>query len=281
MILRGMPVSKGIAIGEVFIYRAQLPKIPEYQIEDIETEVKRFREALIKTKKDLLLIKKRIGEEMHFDLSKFLEAQILVLDDEKFTQEVIDEIKRELKNCEYIYHKLVTSYTEKLIFAKDTYLRERTYDIWDVANRLLRNLIGEMHITILEAPKGSIIVTHDLPPSEAALIDPKDILGVATEIGGITSHTAIMSKALEIPAVLGIHGLMQKMVDGETAILDGERGLLIKNPKESRLKAYQHEIAIIEEHKKSLVPVSQLPPKTKDGKYVDISANIEFLSEVS
>ncbi len=281
LILRGIPVSKGIAFGNVFIYRLSAPKIPEYEVDNLELEIKRFRDTLTKTKKDLLLIKKRIGEEMHLDLSKFLEVQILMIEDNKFNGEVIDEINKERKNCEYIYNKLLTLYTEKLQSARETYLRERTADIWDMGNRVLRNLLSETHVTILEAPKRSIIAAHDLPPSEAALVKPKEILGIATEIGGVTSHTAIMAKALEIPAVVGIAGLLAKVVDGESVILDGERGVLLKNPKESSARRYRQEIEKLEEHKKTLAPLSQLPPKTKDGKYIDISANVEFLSEVS
>jgi len=281
LVVHGIPVSKGIAIGKVFIYHVITPSILESEIEDVETEIERFHGAVAKTKKDLLLLKKRIGEEMPLDLSHFLEAQLMMLDDAKFNSEVVEGIKRERKNCEHIYHKLITTFTGKLLVSKDAYFRERSYDIWDIANRLLRNLLGEEHVTILEAPKGSIVVTNDLPPSEAALINPKQILGVASEMGGVTSHTAIMAKALEIPAVLGVHDLLAKMIEGETIVLDGERGLVIKNPKESRIRNYEVEIERLEEHKRSLIPAAQLPPKTKDGKYIDISANIEFLSEVS
>ncbi len=281
LVVHGIPVSKGIAIGRAFIYHVITPSVVESDIDDVEAEIARFQGAVAKTKKDLLLVKKRIAEEMTLDLGNFLEAQLLMIDDAKFNQEVVEGIKRERKNCEHIYHKLVTTFTGRLLVSKDVYFRERSYDIWDVANRLLRNLLGEEHVTILEAPKGSIVVTNDLPPSEAALINPKQILGVASEMGGVTSHTAIMAKALEIPAVLGVHDLLAKIIEGEMIVLDGERGLVIKNPKESRIRSYQVEIERLEEHRRSLIPVAQLPPKTIDGKYVDISANIEFLSEVS
>lgn len=281
IVLRGIAVAKGIAIGKVFVYHLEAPEIPENQVDDPESELGRFREGLAKTKKDLLQVRKRVSEEMRLDLTTFLEAQILMIDDEKFNKEVVDGIQQEKKNCEFVYHKLLAAYTDKLLQARDAYFRERIYDIWDIGNRVLRNLLGVTHKSVLEAPKNTIIVAHDLPPSEAALVNPAEILGIATEIGGITSHTAIMAKSLEIPAVLGINGLLTKISDGEMAILDGERGLLIKNPRENRIRGYHQEIDKLKEHKKSLEPVSLLPAKTKDGKYIEISANIEFLSEVS
>lgn len=280
-ILKGIAVSKGIAQGTVFIYETkkvevfQTPILPVY----LKEETERFEKAIEKTNQELAIIQKRINEEVGEDFAQFLDAQIMMLRDKEIIVSVKRRIFKEKKNAEYIYHQVINDYAKKLSESKDQYFKERVADIWDVGMRVIRNLLGLTHSSIIDIPEGSIIVAHDISPSEAALINPQNILAIATEAGGRTSHTAITARALEIPAVLGIKGLMRKIENGETVIIDGDRGILIKYPTAGRIHFYQIAKKKDEEREKALSPYCELPPKTRDGRHIDISANIEFFAE--
>jgi len=280
-ILKGIAVSKGIAQGTAFIYETkkievfQTPILPVY----LKEEIGRFEKAIEKTKQELINIQKRINQEIGEDFAQFLDAQIMMLSDNEIKDTVKQKIIEEKKNAEYVYHQVINDYAKKLGESKDQYFKERVADIWDVGMRVLRNLLGLTHSSIIDVPEGSIIVAHDISPSEAALINPIHILAVATEAGGRTSHTAITARALEIPAVLGIKGLMGKVENGEQIIIDGDRGILIKHPSAGRIHFYQIAKKKDEEQERALSPYCELPPKTRDGRHIDISANIEFFAE--
>jgi phosphotransferase system enzyme I (PtsI) len=280
-ILKGIAVSKGISHGTVFIFETkeievfQTPILPIY----IKEEIERFEKAIKQTKHELMSIKERINQEIGVDFAQFLDAQILMLEDKEIINTVIKNIKNEKKNAEYIYHKVLSNYAEKLGAAKTLYLRERVVDIWDIGMRVIRNLMGLIHSSIIDVPKDSIIIAHDISPSDAALINPNKVLGIAIEVGGQTSHTAITARALEIPAVLGIEGLLNKIENGEAVIIDGDRGIIIKNPTRGRIHFYEEAKKKELEFEKTLSPYCELPSKTQDGRHIDISANIEFFAE--
>lgn len=280
-ILKGIAVSKGIAQGTVFIYETKSIQVFQTPILSVylEDETERFERAIEKTKKELIGIKNLINKEIGGDFAQFLDAQIMMLDDKAIIETVKKKIIEEKKNAEYIYHQVINEYATKLGQSKNQYLRERVADIWDVGMRVLRNLLGLTHSSVVEVPQGTVIAAHDIPPSEAALINPNNVLGIATEGGGRTSHTAITARALEIPAVLGVEGLMGKIKNNETMIIDGDRGILIKNPSRGRIHFYEVAKKKERELEKTLSPYCELPPKTKDGRYIDISANIEFFAE--
>ena len=280
-ILKGIAVSKGIAQGTVFMYEVRKVEVFQTPILTIylKEEIGRFERAIEQTIKELGDIKTRINEEIGEDFAQFLDAQILMLKDQDIIDNVKKKIIEEKKNAEYIYHQVIGNYAKKLGESKDQYFRERVADIWDVGMRVLRNMMGLTHSSVIEVSQDSIIVAHDISPSEAALINPARVRGIAIEIGGRTSHTAIMARALQIPAVLGIEGLLAKVENGETLIIDGDRGMLIKNPSPGRVHFYEVEKKKEIELEKELVPFCELPAKTQDGRQIDISANIEFYAE--
>lgn len=280
-ILKGIAVSKGISQGTVFVYETREIQVFQTSIPGIylEREIERFLGALEKTKQELNSIKERINAEIGSDFAQFLDAQVLMLRDREIIATVKKRIKEEEKNAEYIYHDVLDVYAKKLCASKDQYLRERVADIWDVGNRVLRNLLGLTHSSVVDVPKDSVLVAHDISPSEAALINPDKVLGIAIEGGGSTSHTAITARALEIPAVVGIENLMAKIQNGEKVILDGNRGILIKSPTPGRIQFYKGETKREIEYQKMLSPYCELPAKTRDGRQLDISANIEFFVE--
>ncbi|MEO0216095.1 MAG: phosphoenolpyruvate--protein phosphotransferase [candidate division WOR-3 bacterium] len=280
-ILRGVPASKGIGIGDVFVYEAKKVQVFQTPILSVylKEEISRFEKALFETKQELSEIKRRINQEIGEDFGQFLDAQIMMLEDRAIIDSVKERIFSEKKNAEYIYHQVISEYAQRLEASANTYFKERIIDIWDVAQRVLKNLLGLAHTSVIEAPSGSIIIAHDLPPSEATLINPKNVLGIAMELGGRTSHTAITARALEIPAVLGVEGLLNKVNSGEKVIVDGNRGIVVVNPNPGRVKFYEVMQKKNIQIEKALTPYCELPPETRDGKHIDISANIEFFAE--
>jgi len=282
-ILRGIAASKGIAQGKVFVYETRSLQIFQTPILSVylKDETERFEKAINQTKKELVEIKDRINQEIGEDFGQFLDAQILMLTDREIVDAVKKRIVDEKKNAEWIYNQVIDNYARKLADSKDQYFKERVADIWDVGHRVLRNLLGLIHASVVDAPTGSILVAHDISPSEATLINAKHVLGIATEMGGRTSHTAITARALEIPAVLGIEGLLSKVSHGEDLLIDGDRGVVIVNPSSSRAQQFATAKKKVIEMEKALSPYCELTPETRDGRHIDISANIEFYAEAN
>ncbi len=280
-ILKGIAVSKGIAQGSTFVYESKRVDVFKTTILSVylKDETERFENAINKTRQDLLDIQQHLNQEIGENFAEFLDAQIMMLSDKTIIDEVKKRIREDRVNAEYAYHEVMNDYAAKLEETRDSYLKERVADIWDVTTRALRNLMSLTHSSIHDIPAESIVIAHDISPSEAALIDPKKILGIATEVGGRTSHTAITARALEIPAVLAIEGLMDKVENGENILLDGDRGILIKNPSGGRIQFYRRAKEKDKQLEKALSPYCEMPSKTQDGKHIDISANIEFFSE--
>lgn len=280
-IFHGVPASKGIVIGKAFIYEIKKTEIFQTPILSVylKDEVARFERAVKKTKQDLEKIKDQINREIGEDFGQFLDAQILMLEDEMIIETVKKRIFEEKRNAEFIYDRVISEYAQKLGESKNAYFKERVVDIYDVGERVIKNLLGISHSSVLEAPPGSVIVAHDIPPSEATLINPMSIHGIAMELGGRTSHTAITARALEIPAVLGIGEFVNKVQNGDEIIVDGERGVVILHPSSARLSLYEEEKEKRQQIARALLPVCELSPETRDGKHIDISANIEFFAE--
>lgn len=281
-ILHGIPASKGVAIGKAFIYEVKKIEVFQAPILSVylKDEVVRFEKALEKTREELKKIKEQINREIGEDFGQFLDAQIMMIDDETIIDSVKQRIFNEKKNVEYIYNEVINEYATKLGESKNAYFKERVVDIYDVAERVLKNLLGVSHTSVIEAPPCSIVVARDIPPSDATLINPKNVVGIAMELGGRTSHTAITARALEIPAILGIGEFINKVQNGDDIIVDGERGIVIIHPTSGRINFYEEQRKKNQLIAKALLPVCELSPETRDGKHIDISANIEFFAEV-
>lgn len=282
-IIRGIAAARGIAHGRAFIYETKNLQVFQTPILSVylKDEIQRFERAVDQTARELSEIKSRINQEIGEDFGQFLDAQILMLRDREIIDSVKKRIAEEKKNAEWIYRQVLESYAQRLGESKDQYFKERVADIWDVGNRVLRNLLGLTHASVLDVPAGSILVAHDISPSEATLINPKSVLGIAVEIGGRTSHTAITARALEIPAVLGVEGLISKVGAEDELLIDGDRGIVIVKPTASRIQQYETTRRKDQEKVRALSPTSELKPETRDGRHVDISANIEFYAEAN
>lgn len=287
-ILRGIPVCNGYAIGNVFVFHRFIPDFTMRILKDseVEAEKARFDRAIKETEQELKYLQSEIRREMGSDLAELISLQISLLYDVDLYQGTITFIENQKRNAEYAYSEVLKKYIVPLNEAKTPFFRERLADITDVSTRVLSNILGVEMPSIYEVAQDSIIIAYDFLPSEAALLDKNRVIGVATEAGGKTSHTAIMTKAKEIPSVVGIENLIKKITevyqDGKTdkkVVLDGSRGMLVLQPTEKRIMFYKKEQEKIQRHRNYLDSLKESESTTKDGKHIDISANIEFVGE--
>ncbi|MGD2278807.1 MAG: phosphoenolpyruvate--protein phosphotransferase [Candidatus Omnitrophota bacterium] len=281
--LRGIPAAPGIAIGKAYVYGAEELSPPVHSIseKEIPSEIDRFKRVLVKTKKEIIAIEKKISKEVGVEHGKIFSAHLLVLEDSVLVQEVISRLKRKKKNIEAIFADVLNKYVNALSEARDEYLRDRIADITDVGKRILRNLIGAEERSMDELQEKSIVIAYDLSPSDTAMMHKGRVIGFATDIGGRTSHTAIMAKSLEIPAVVGLEKVTDMIQSGDRVILDGIHGVVIINPTKNFLAKYQKEKKKYEHLEHELIQVRTLPSETPDGKRVTIAGNIELPEDVA
>lgn len=281
-IIRGIPASPGIAIGRIFLWDSEDFTIAKYEIKlnQLACEIARFEEALIKTRAEILDIQKKIAKAMGVEHAEIFNAHLLVLEDRMLIEEVINKIKKEKVNVEHAFVEVLKKYSD--IFSKmdDEYLKERLSDIQDVGKRIVRNLLGKQRKGLFELKEKVVIVAPNLSPSDTALMHKDRVIGFATDIGGRTSHTAIIARSLEIPAVVGLKSLTSLVKNHDFIIIDGSQGEVIINPDKPTINKYEKEKKKFEEFEKGLIGLKSLPAVTKDGHAVVVAANIEFPEEI-
>ncbi len=283
LIIKGIPASPGISVGKAFLYGREQYAIPRRTVNDsqIQNEIKRFKDALVQTKKEIQEIEKRISYEMGAEHGQIFSAHLLVIDDSMLIEEVISRLKREQLSIEYIFQDVLRRYIKVFSEMDDEYLRERISDVNDVGRRILKNLIGAKEDILSNLKEKVIVVAYDLSPSDTATMHKKNVVAFATDIGGRTSHTAIMAKSLEIPAVVGLEAATKKAESGDIIIIDGTHGTVIINPAPATLKKYEKDRVKFAEVEKHLLELKNLPCVTLDGKNIELSANIEVPEDVS
>lgn len=282
MILKGIPASPGIAIGKVFILDREKFSITKREISenDVPQEIMRFENSLIQTRQEILKIQEQIAEELGVEHAEIFNAHLLVLEDRTLIEEVISKLKKELLCVEYIFDDVLTKYINAFYKMEDEYLKERVADIRDVGKRVLRQLVGKKREMLADLKEKVIVVAYDLSPSDTASMHKKNVISFATDIGGRTSHTAIMAKALEIPAVVGLETITKNAKNGDTIIIDGSNGIVILSPDNDTLSRYEREKVKFDEYEVVLLQLSDLVCVTPDGRQIELSANIEIPDEV-
>ncbi|MCM8770871.1 MAG: phosphoenolpyruvate--protein phosphotransferase [Candidatus Omnitrophica bacterium] len=280
--LKGIAAAAGIAIGPAYLMGKEEFAIPKEPITEkqIPYQIQLFEEALIATRREIKDLQTRISQEMGHDAAEIFEAHLLVLEDRILIEEVISRLKRERFNVAYIFSEVLKKYIGVFSKIEDEYLKERMSDINDVGRRILRHLLGKEHKTLEEIKEKIIVVAHDLSPSDTAGMYKKNVAALVTDIGGKTSHTAIMAKSIEIPAVVGLGEATLKIKSGDLLIVDGSMGIVIVNPDKRTLYSYQKEEAKIKTLTKKLFAVKGLPAETLDGRRLEIAANIELPDEI-
>ena len=280
---QGIPVSPGVAIGKAFVLRSEdffeIPRT-EIRLDDIPKEIVRFEESLTKTRADLFGIRKKIAQDLGHEQSDIFSAHLLILEDRTLIEDVLSKIKNECVSSEYAFSVVIQRYFKAFAQINDEYLKERVSDIKDVGRRILQNLRGEKKDSLVHLKEEVIVIAHDLSPSETATMDRDHVIAFATDIGGPTSHTAIMARSMEIPAVVGIDLISKKVSNGERIIIDGNHGTIIIDPDIATIERYAREEKRFAELITELDKLKLLVAETLDGHRLQLTANIEFPDEI-
>ena len=280
--LKGIAAAGGISIGPAYKLGSEEFTVLRQTItwEDIPIQIQLFEEALIKTRREIIELQKRISLDMGQEEAQIFDAHLLVLEDRMLIEDVISRLKKEQLNVAFIFSEVLKKYISVFSQIEDEYLKERTADINDVGKRILRNILGKEKIGLSEIKEKAIIVAHDLSPSDTVAMHTKNVAGFITDIGGKTSHTAIMAKSLEIPAVVGLVTVTAQVNSGDMLIVDGSTGVVIINPDEATLSKYHQELEKLKGIAEKFLLIKDLAAITSDGYEVMINANIEFPDEV-
>ncbi|MEX0736984.1 MAG: phosphoenolpyruvate--protein phosphotransferase [Bacteroidota bacterium] len=281
VVIKGIPASPGIAIGPAFLFRKQAPVIREKSIgqEEILTEIARLEQAVVRSHKELRKILDFAQSKLGEDKAKIFEAQLMILEDSVLFDSVYGRIRSELRNADYVVYDEIGKYHRMMLSARDEYTRERAHDVEDVRNRILRNLQEERLISRLEG--SSIIISQNLTAADTLILSRNDVLGYATDIGGVTSHTALLARALKIPAVVGARTISQTVRPSDRVIVDGYSGIIILNPSDETIRELEQKREQFKQFEERLAELRELPAQTLDGHRVELSANIEFEQELA
>lgn len=280
--LKGIAAASGISIGPAYRLDKEELSIPKEKIrpEDIPLQIQLFEEALIQTRKEIVELQRRIATDLGQEEAEIFDAHLLVLEDRMIIEEVISRLKKDLFNVAFIFSEVLKKYIDVFSKIEDEYLKERTADVNDVGKRILRNLLGKKKSSLEGLTERVVVVAHDLSPSDTAAMHKQSVCAFITDIGGKTSHTAIMAKSLEIPAVVGLEEATVKIKSGDILIVDGSMGTVIVNPDQETLDSYQEEELKLKGIAERFLSVKDLPAQTTDGKIIEINANIELPDEV-
>lgn len=278
----GIGASAGVVAGRAYVLADDDEHVAERAITpaEIPREISRFEEAIIATRRQIGVIHRGVLQSAGRRNATIFEAHLMVLDDNAFVEEVINRIASEQRNCEALVRRVADAYIAALLKVKDSYLRERVADVRDVARRIIRNLVGHTGAFLENLDRKSIVIARDLTPSETAGMPRDMVLGFATDQGSFTSHTAIMARALGIPAVVALGDITRKICGGDQVLIDGNKGILIVRPTPARLRKYGQMVKSRRHIQDDLVRLRDLPAQTPDGRAVAIGANIELLSEL-
>ncbi|MDL4914431.1 MAG: phosphoenolpyruvate-protein phosphotransferase PtsI [Enterobacterales bacterium endosymbiont of Blomia tropicalis] len=281
--ISGILASPGIAFGKALLLKEDEIVINRKKISDdqVEQEVQRFLDGRSKAALQLEAIRVKAGESLGEEKAAIFEGHIMLLEDEELEQEIIDLIKKEHASADAAAYSVIDGQAKALEELDDEYLKERAADVRDIGKRLLQNILG-LHIVDLSAiQEESILVAKDLTPSETAQLNLKKALGFITDLGGRTSHTSIMARSLEIPAIVGTGNVTASVKNGDFLIIDGVNNTIYVNPSEEKqeeLKAVQTQY-LSEKHE--LAKLKDLPAITLDGHQVEVCANIGTVRDIA
>jgi phosphotransferase system enzyme I (PtsI) len=282
-VYHGIAVSSGVCRGKILVLHHTRHAIARRDLPEPETaaEVSRFEQSLVKTRQQITEVQRRVAASMSAAEADIFDAHLLMLEDRVLIEEVIRFIREQKVNADFAFHTVSERYVAALADVQDEYLRERAADLRDLSTRVLDNLLEVKDtFSLHHLVEPCILVSHDLSPSTTAQLDRKLVLGFATDIGGKTSHTAIMARSLDIPAVVGLQTVTEELQNGDYALLDGYNGTVIVNPTDQTLFEYGQLAKIKATLDEKLREIQRQPAVTLDGKAVHLSANIEDQNDV-
>ena len=271
---KGIAASKGYAIGKVFVQEHEEIVITDAKVEDIAKEQESLKVALDSSREQLEKIKAKAAVEMGEEKAAVFEAHITLLDDPEFTGAMNLEIENNSVNAMKAVENVTNTFVMIFESMEDAYMRERAADIKDVSKRIISNLAGKGGDAFAITEANTIVVAHDLTPSDTAQLDRSKVIGFMTNIGGRTSHAAIMARTLEIPAVLGLGDITTSVKNGDIVILDGITGDVIINPSQDVIAEYEAKKEKFVKEQEELKKLIDVKTTTKSGKRVEVCGNI-------
>lgn len=272
--MRGTGASSGIGIGKAVVVRDEKPEVVQVSISDKDKEVKRFEDVLAKITEATMEMAESLANKVGGKEAEILNGHVLLLSDPMLSEEIKQKIQNELVNAEFAVDSVYDMYAGMFASMDDELMQQRATDMKDLKVRILKGLLGMADVDVARLPEGSILVAEDLTPSMTAGLNPQTVYGIVTELGGRTSHSAILSRALEIPAVVAISGLLENIHDGDTVCFDGDKGEVVIRPDADTLAEYEKKKEAYLLEKKELENYKGKPSVTKDGRKVEIVANI-------
>lgn len=272
--IKGTGVSPGIIFGKVLILNNEPLIIEKRKIEDIEKEKRRLLKATENSKIELSKIKEKALKELGEEKAGIFEAQLMILNDPELINSTIDEIEKNGLNAEYAFQLISEQFISIFKSMDNEYMKERAADIKDVSDRVLRNIMGKKVIDLSTLDEEVILVANDLAPSDTAIMDKEKVKGFLTNIGGRTSHTAIMARTLEIPAVVGLKDITEKVSSSDFVILNGETGEVFINPSNEKIDECKILKLEYEKEREALATVKGQDSITLDGRKVELVGNI-------
>ena len=273
---KGIGASEGISIGKVMLFIEEEMNIPQEKISEVQvgTEIEKLLDAQKKSKLQLISIRDKVKEKMGEDKAAIFDGHIMLLEDDDLMDEVKDKIKAEKMAASRALDEGVNEYCEMISQLDDAYLREREADLKDVGKRWLKNILGIRMKDLSNLDPETVVVAYDLTPSDTAQLDLKNAVGFITEIGGKTSHSAIMARSLELPAVVGVKDALKEMADGASIVMNGEVGEIIIEPDAEILKDYTEKREAYLKEKEELKKLIDEEAVTADGHKVELWGNI-------
>lgn len=281
--IKGIGASAGIALGKAFVLPAWEWDIPdsELNVADLANEIERLYAGIRTSKQEIRVIQEEISEVIGEHESTIFDAHLAILDDPIFMQEVQGIISRQYKVAEVAVKEAIEKFANMFDLLDDEYMRERALDIKDVGNRLLKHLLGTPEVTLPVNTAPFILVARELSPSQLAHLNPKHVLGIVNMVGGKTSHSAIMARALGIPLVLGVEDELTHPIEtGDYIVLDGEEGILYINPEQKIVDEYRIKQARWLQEREQLRKLSDVPAITRDGQTVNLEVNISSIKDL-
>ncbi|HCX64981.1 MAG TPA: phosphoenolpyruvate--protein phosphotransferase, partial [Eubacteriaceae bacterium] len=272
--MKGIAASPGISIAKAFVLKHEEIVVNTDKAENPDQQIQKLKDAVQASKDQLQSIYENAVKELGEEEASIFSAHLMVLDDPEYIGQIEETIKGESITADHAIKQVSDQFIAIFDSMEDEYMKERAADIRDVSNRMMRNALGMKEQDLSLIDEDSIVIAYDLTPSDTAQMNKEKVLGFATDIGGRTSHTAIMARSLEIPAVLGLKEVTQTVKDGDLVVVDGLEGVVLANPSAEEQKEYETKKKEYEDFRKELEQLKDLKAETKDGREVELVGNI-------
>ncbi len=282
LLFNGVAVSPGIVIGKAFVMYGDAVMVEPRALrtDQVEAEVDKLNKAIRRTAEELQVFRTETAQRLGEKDASIFDVHQMLLQDETVQQEIVQRIRSQKINADHVVNEVIGKYESSFDGAQDEYFRARAADLRDIKQRVIRHLQGKEEPSLTQLTEPVIVMARDLTPSQTVNMDRRKVQGFATELGSRTSHAAILARSLKVPSIVGLMDACQHILSNDTIILDGNSGVLIVNPTADTLTKYKRLQREFSRFENSLARVKRLPARTKDGKDLELSANIEFYEEL-